>query len=188
MTKSIETRGPWEVLDKEVAFENPWIRIDHSNVLNPNGNKGIYSVVHYKNLAIGVVPLDDEINTWLVGQHRFPNDVYSWEIPEGGGLHEHDPVESAKRELLEEVGLKARKWTEIQTMHLSNSVSDEVGIIYLAQDLSMHEANPEDTEDLKIRKVSFDEYFQEVVDGRITDSLSVVAAFKIKHMMDNNQL
>jgi 8-oxo-dGTP pyrophosphatase MutT (NUDIX family) len=147
--------NPWKINSEKIIYDNPWINVTEYQVINPSGNPGIYGKVHFKNLAIGVVPLDDELNTYLVGQYRFPTDSYSWEIPEGGGPHADNPLDSAKRELLEETGLKANKWTELQRMHLSNSVCDELSIVYLAQGLEQHEAEPEDTEQLTVRKIHF---------------------------------
>ena len=116
-------------------------------MINPSGGNGIYGKVHFKNIAVGVIPLDEDWNTWLVGQYRFPLDQYSWEIPEGGGGMDEDPLEAAKRELLEETGLVAKEWTKILTMHLSNSVSDELAVIYLARELEQKDRlQPEETE------------------------------------------
>ena len=149
-------------------------------MINPGGGKGIYGKVHFKNLAIGIVVLDENYNTWLVGQYRYPLDQFSWEIPEGGGPLEDDPVKSAQRELLEETGITAKIWTEIQRMHLSNSVSDELAIIYLARDLRFGESDPEETEQLTIRKLPFAEAYEMVINGEITDSMSVAAILKVK--------
>src|SRR5690606_12738410 len=129
---------------------NKWINLTEYDVINPRGGHGIYGKIHFKNLAIGILALDENRNTWLVGQYRFAPDQFSWEIPEGGGPLGIDPLESAKRELLEETGLSAKKWQEVQRMHLSNSVSDEFAIIYLAQDLEQGEAQPEETEELHV--------------------------------------
>lgn len=157
--------NPWKITSAKNVYDNPWINVTEYQVINPSGNPGIYGKVHFKNIAIGVLPLDDELNTYLVGQFRFPLNQYSWEMPEGGGPEGTDPLESAKRELLEETGLKAAQWTEIQRMHLSNSVSDELSIIYLARDLSQFEAEPEDTEQLTIHKIPFAEMYQMVCNG-----------------------
>ncbi|WP_411275521.1 NUDIX domain-containing protein [Daejeonella sp.] len=173
-------KNPWKTLSEEKIYENPWISVTEHQVINPGGGKGIYGTVHFKNLAIGILALDDEANTWLVGQYRYPLDQYSWEIPEGGGAHGTDPLESAKRELLEETGISANSWSEIQHMHLSNSVSDELGIIYLARDLSFGESSPEETEQLTIKKLPFNEAYDMVMNGDITDSLSVAAILKAK--------
>lgn len=176
------TDNPWKTLNSEEKYNNNWITVTEHQVINPSGGQGIYGEVHFKNLAIGVLPLDDEHNTWLVGQYRYPLKAYSWEIPEGGGPLGTDPELSAKRELVEETGLVASKLTEIQRMHLSNSVSDELAIIYLAQDLQLGEAAPEETEDLQLIKVPFAKAVEMVMDGEITDSMSVAAILKV-HLM-----
>lgn len=173
-------KNPWKTLSEKKIYENPWISLTESQVINPGGGTGIYGKVHFKNLAIGVVVLDEEYNTWLVGQYRYVPDQYSWEIPEGGGKLEADPLDSAKRELLEETGISAASWVEIQRMHLSNSVSDELAIIYLAQNLSFGDSDPEETEELSILKLPFKDAYKMVIDGEITDSMSVAAILKVK--------
>ncbi|MBI1315473.1 NUDIX domain-containing protein [bacterium] len=174
------TANPWTVKQRTTAYENPWIRVEHNEVLNPSGRDGIYGVVRFKNWAIGILPIDDEGYTWVVGQYRFPLGEYSWEIPEGGGKLGVDPLASAQRELLEECGLKAERWTLIQTMSLSNSVSDERALIYLAEGLSQHEAEPEETEQLQIRRIPFSELYAGVLEGSVHDSLTVAAALRYR--------
>jgi 8-oxo-dGTP pyrophosphatase MutT (NUDIX family) len=178
-----EQLNPWKIIDQQQVYNNNWITVTHYNVINPSGNKGIYGKVHMKNVAIGVVPLDEELNTYLVGQYRFVLNEYSWEIPEGGAPLNDQPLASAQRELLEETGLKAQCWTQIQEMTLSNSVTDERCIIFLAQGLSQHAAMPEETEQLVVKKNSFEEVYQMVQTGKITDAVTVAAILKIKVMM-----
>jgi 8-oxo-dGTP pyrophosphatase MutT (NUDIX family) len=177
-------RNPWTILSERAVYDNKWIGVTEYDVINPNGGKGIYGVVHFKALAIGVVPLDEELNTWLVGQYRFPLEQYSWEIPEGGGDPAVPPVESAQRELLEETGLVAKEWTPIMEMHLSNSVSDEKAILFLARQLEQREPEPEETEQLVVRKVPFEEAYRMVMNGEITDSMSVAAILKVKILLN----
>jgi ADP-ribose pyrophosphatase len=181
-------QNPWKTLDKTLTYESPWISVEHHNVLNPAGKPGTYSVVHFKKLAIGVIPLDAENYTWIVGQYRYPLDVYTWEITEGGGDRDLDPVESAKRELLEECGIIAGEYTLIQQLQLSNSASDEVAYLFVARNLTFTDAQPEENEQLSIRKVHFDELYRMVEKGEITDSLSVAAVLKVKLMMLNHEL
>ena len=176
-------KNPWTTLKSEKIYDSPWISLTKHEVLNPGGNPGTYSVVHFKNLAIGILPLDKDNNTWIVGQYRYPINQYSWEIPEGGGNLEVLPILSAKRELLEETGITANKWTEIQRMHLSNSASDEFCVLYIAQDLSFGEAEPDDNEQLEARKLHFDELYKMVESGEITDSLTVTIVLKAKLLM-----
>ena len=180
--------NPWKITSEKAVYDNPWINVTEYQVINPSGNPGIYGKVHYKNVAIGVFPLDDDMNTYLVGQYRFVLGQYSWEMPEGGGPEGTDPLESAKRELLEETGLKAQNWTEIQRLHLSNSVSDELSILYLARDLEQFEAEPEDTEQLIIHKLPFNEVYQMVCDGRITDAMTVAVVLKVRLLLFENRL
>jgi 8-oxo-dGTP pyrophosphatase MutT (NUDIX family) len=181
--KDTSSNNPWKTLSSKDIYENPWISLTEHQVLNPNGGAGIYGVMHFKNLAIGIIVLDDDMNTYLVGQYRYPLNQYSWEIPEGGGKLDINPLESAQRELLEETGLKAGRWTLIQEMHLSNSVSDEKSLIFLAQDLSQHEAEPEETEVLQVKKLPFEQAYQMVLNGEITDSLAVAAILKTQLLL-----
>src|SRR3989344_5723313 len=134
-------------------------------------------------MALGILALDEDYNTWIVGQYRYTINQYSWEIPEGGGKWDIEPMESAKRELLEETGITAKKWTKILEMHLSNSASDEFSVLYIAQDLSFGKSEPEDTEQLEVKKLPFDDLYKMVEDGKVTDSLTVAAVLKVKLMM-----
>lgn len=182
------TSSPWKVLSSKEIYTNNWISLTEHQVLNPSGGEGIYGEIHFKNLAIGVIPLDENYNTWLVGQYRFPLKAYSWEIIEGGGHLQIHPLASAKRELQEESGITAHKFLEIQRMHLSNSVSDELAIIYIARDLKMGSAAPEETEELTLKKLPFEQAYQMVINGEITDSMSVAGILKTKILMQEGKL
>lgn len=183
-----EEKNPWKTLNTEIKFETPWIKVSQHDVINPAGNPGIYGVVTFKNLAIGVLPLDKEGNTWLVGQWRYPLNKYSWEIPEGGGPLSETPLASAKRELKEETGIVAGKYTEIATMHTSNSATTEYAILFVAQELTFHESEPEESEDLQIKKLPFEEAYNMVITGEITDSLSMIAILKTKILLSEGKL
>ncbi len=172
--------NPWTTLSSREVYDNQWIQIEEHQVINPAGGKGIYGKIHFKNKAIGIIALDETNNTWLVGQWRYPLNEWSWEIPEGGGPLHIDVLESAKRELKEETGIVANRWTMIQRVYLSNSVSDEECFLFLAEDLTHGESELEDTEaDMKVWKLPFDDALTMVLDGKITDSLSVMAILKV---------
>lgn len=173
-----EQPNPWKTLTNEVVYENPWIRVSHRDVINPSGNPGIYGLIHFKNHAVGVVPIDETNHTWLVGQYRYAMDCYSWEIPEGGCPKGQTPLEAAKRELLEETGISALDWTEIGNYHISNSVTDEAGTLFVARQLSFGQAAPEETEDLMIRRVPFSTAYEMVLNNDIKDTLSVIAILR----------
>lgn len=179
--------NPWKLLSATEVYDNPWIRVTEHQVLNPAGNPGIYGVVHFKNLAIGVVPYEKG-HIWLVGQYRFPLETYSWEIPEGGGKLDVPALESAKRELKEETGFTARHYEEIVWMDLSNSVSDESGVVFLATGLERGDSEPEEDEVLEVQKVSLEEAYQRVERGEIRDSLTVAAIYKMMLMKKEGRL
>jgi 8-oxo-dGTP pyrophosphatase MutT (NUDIX family) len=176
------TKNPWTIHSREVRYDNNWISVFHHECSTPLGTPGIYGVVHFKNKAIGIIALDDEDNIYLVGQYRFPLNRFSWEIPEGGGPLTEGPLATAKRELLEETGLVAEHWEELLHIALSNSVSDEEGVVFLARGLTQGEAAPEETEELYIKKVPVEEAYRMVNNFEITDSLSVAAIQKVMLM------
>ncbi len=174
MAKS-EDNNPWETLSTRLVYDNPWIRVREDAVLHPDGQPGIYGVVHFKNLAIGIVAIDAEGYVHLVGQYRYPLNRYSWEIPEGGCPEGEEPLQAAQRELLEETGLQAREWKLIGEADLSNSVSDERALYFLATGLTQGEAAPEGSEVLQRRRVSLNEALQMIDRQEITDALSILA-------------
>lgn len=175
-----DVKNPWTTLSGEMKYDNPWITVTEFQVINPSGGRGIYGKVHFKNKAIGVVPLDKDLNTWLVGQYRYTLNEWHWEIPEGGGKRDEDPQLSAQRELREETGLVANRWQNILHFHTSNSVTDEEGYIFLAEDLKEGESALEETEaDLKVWKLPFKDALQMALDGKITDGMSVMALLKV---------
>jgi 8-oxo-dGTP pyrophosphatase MutT (NUDIX family) len=175
-----DTMKSWTTLSSQQKYDNAWIDVTEFQVLNPAGKPGIYGKVHFKNKAIGIIPIDENMNTWLVGQHRYTLNEWSWEIPEGGGPLSVPVIESAERELKEETGLVAKKWTQILRTHLSNSVSDEEGFIFLAEDLTEGEKALEETEaDMKVWKLPVRDAIQMVLDGKITDSLSVMGLLMV---------
>jgi 8-oxo-dGTP pyrophosphatase MutT (NUDIX family) len=167
--------NPWQTTSTSVVYDNPWIRVREDQVIRPDGAPGIYGVVEFKNQAIGILPIDEEGNLYLVGQYRYALGRYSWEIPEGGCPAGEDPLAAAKRELLEETGLVAERWERLGSAHLSNCVSDEIAHFYLATSLDQREAAPEPTERLEVRRVPFDEALRMALEGQITDALSVLA-------------
>ena len=181
-------KNSWKTLSINTVYENPWIRVSHREVITPSDTEGIYGVVHFKNLAVGIVPLDDDGYTTLVGQWRYTLDQYSWEIPEGGCPAGQTPMETARRELREETGISAKKWKKILEFHTSNSVTDEFGMAFLARDLSYGAAEPEETEDIVVKKMPLAEAIEWMQEGRITDALSIMALQKVQIMSLRGEL
>lgn len=176
--------NPWKTKSKKKIYDNPWIRLEEHQVVIPSGKDGIYGKVIFKNKALGIIPLDEHRNTWLVGQFRYTLNEFSWEIPMGGGPVENDYLDSAKRELKEETGLSAKKWTKIMRIHTSNSVTDEEGFVFLAEDLTLGQTEFEETEQLYLQKVPLSKAVEMVMSGEITDAISIAGLLKVARLLN----
>ena len=170
----------WKMLSRRIVFENDWMHVFEDEVINPGGGRNLYGHVHFRNRAVAIVALDDSGHTWLVGQHRYTLDEYSWELPMGGAPLGEDPLEAARRELKEETGIEAREWKELMQLHTSNSITDEAGRVFVATGLTFGETNFEETEDITVRKLPFDDAVAMVLDGQITDAISAAALLRVQ--------
>jgi 8-oxo-dGTP pyrophosphatase MutT (NUDIX family) len=177
IVKFNQSENPWRTLASRDVYDNNWINVREDSVLRPDGERVIYGVVHFKNIAVGVLALDAD-DVYLVGQYRYTLESYSWEIPEGGCPEGEEPLRAAQRELEEETGLRAERWEKLCEAHLSNSVSDELAVLFLAFGLTQGEHNPEGTEQLSVRRVAFDEALRMALAGEITDAMSLLAIFQ----------
>ena len=170
----------WKQLSSRVVYDNDWMQVREDHVINPGGGENQYGHVHFKNRAVAIIALDEADNTWLVGQQRYTLGEYSWELPMGGAPLDEAPLDAAKRELQEETGLSALNWDEVLQLHTSNSITDEVGLVYVATRLMMGIPNTEETEDLEVRKLPIKAAVQMVLDGEITDAISVAALLQLQ--------
>lgn len=182
------TFNPWTTLSRTAVYENAWVLVEEHQVINPGGLPGIYGKIHFKNIAVAILPMDEEGFTWIVGQYRYPMDRYEWELPEGGCHEGEQPLVAAQRELAEETGLIAKWFTPVLEMQLSNSATDEVSISYLATGLSQGVSAPEDDEKLEVKKIHFDELVDMVERGDIRDALSVATILRVHLMKTKGQL
>lgn len=178
-------KNPWKTLNTREIYKNEWMKIREDQVITPSGMPGIYGVVE-THPAIGIVPLTNDLQTYLVGQYRYPLDVYSWEIPEGGGADGEKIIDGAKRELLEETGLTANEWIFLDTLYTSDSFTDEIGYIYLAKNLTQEAPQPDCTEDLQIKKLPFIEAYEMTLNGEIKDSIAIIGLTRVYHWLKKN--
>ena len=171
-------KSPWKTLSARTVYDNPWIRVEEHEVINPSGGQSEYGKVCFKNRAVAILALDDADRIYLVGQHRYTLDEYSWELPMGGAALGEDPQAAAERELKEETGLNAKHWTRLMHLHTSNSITDEHGFVYVARELTPGEQALEETEELEVKTVPFAEAVQWVLSGTITDAISAAGILR----------
>lgn len=169
----------WKRLSSRTVFENDWMEVREDHVINPGGGENQYGHVHFKNRAVAIIALDEQDNTWLVGQQRYTLNAWSWELPMGGAPLAEEPLDAAKRELREETGLEAADWQQLMCLHPSNSITDEVGLVYIATDLTIGEPDFEETEDIEIRRLPLRDAVRMVIDGEITDAISAAALLRV---------
>lgn len=180
--------NPWQTLSSREVYSNPWIRVREDQVINPSGKPGIYGVVEYKNRAVGVIPIDDEGHTWLVGQYRYTHNLYEWEIPEGGCPEGEELLDCAARELLEETGIIARDYEMLlDGIQLSNSVSDEKAYIFIARGLSFVSSKPEETEKLEVRRLPLTQAIDMALRGEIRDGMSVAGLLRVALLSEDRR-
>ena len=176
-------RGPWTITAQREVYDNPWITVKEYDVIRPDGAPGLYGVMEPKNLAVGVVPIFENGDTVLVGQYRFAIDMPSWECPEGGGPLGEEPLTTAKRELAEETGWSAANWRELNRMAVSNSVTSEWGVGFLAWGLSEGAPNREGAEaDMTVRRLPFQSALAMAMSGEITDAFSILMLGKADYL------
>ena len=176
----------WTLKDRETAFRNSWIAVERIDATDPGGQPAEYGVVRFANLAIGIVPYENG-RIWLVGQSRVPFERYSWEIPAGGG-DKANPLDAAHRELAEETGFRADRMEVITKLQMSNSVTDEEAIIYLATGLTKGETNFESSEDISLVSMTLDEGLELIEAGELVDGLTVTALYKLALMRAKGKL
>ena len=178
-----QKRGPWTITAQRQVYDNPWIAVQEYDVLRPDGSPGLYGVLEPKHLAVGVVPIFPNGDTVLVGQYRFALDEHSWECPEGGGALNEDPVVSARRELEEETGCRAEHWLELHRFAVSNSVTSERAVGFLAWGLSEGEPCREASEaDMVVKRLPFHKAYLMAMCGEISDAFSIMMLGKAEYL------
>jgi len=169
----------FRVIDSETLFEGHVISLRRDTVAMPGGGDSVREIVSHPG-AVAVVALDDQDRVVLLRQYRHPVADRLWELP--AGLRDADgepPLRTAQRELAEEVQLAAARWSLLANVYNSPGFSDELVLIYLAQELS-DVARPDgfvvehEEADMTVERVPLDEAVQRVFDGDIRNSSAVV--------------
>jgi len=185
MTKKDSESNPWTTLSSKTIYENQWLSFREDQVINPAGGEGIYGVASPKTVGVSAIPIDEDGNIWLVEQYRYPLGKYTWEICSGGAEKSENLLAAAQRELLEETGIRAEEWSTLAELDVSNSVTDAIGKIFIAQELSFAKARNEDLEDIAVTKVAFDEALGMLEHNQISDVTSIVGLLKLALQRDS---
>jgi ADP-ribose pyrophosphatase len=188
LKKARALSDPFTIIASKIAYENAWIKVEHQEIIRPDGAPGVYGIVHFANRAVAVLPLEANGDVWLVGQWRRPLNAWSWEIPEGGVPFDEDLEAGARRELEEEAGLIAGTFLKVLEFDTSNCVTDEVGTSYIAYDLTQGTLAPDPTEVLSLRRVHFTDLLAEIDQGLIRDGPTLATVLRAHQLALTNRL
>ena len=161
--------------DEQCVFEGRIFNVDRLQVRLPDGREGLRDVVRHPG-AVAIVALTDEGRICLVRQYRTSLGRVTVEIPAGKLDAGEDPLDCARRELVEETGMRAEKMAFLTTIATSDGFTDELIHIYMATGLSFDESSPDDDEFINVDLVDLPELVDAVLDGRIEDAKTVVGA------------
>lgn len=169
--------GPWKIRSTQIKYQNPWVSVREDKVIRPDGKNGIFGVVTMLP-GISVLPIDNKNFVYLTSEFHYAIGKNSLEVISGGIDKKEKILAAAKRELLEETGIKAKKWKNLGVVNPFTTVIKSPATLFLAQDLSFSKARPEGTEKIKIIKVKFSEALKMVLSGKITHAPSGVLILK----------
>lgn len=130
----MQNHNPLKTVSSKTVYKNPWMRVREDSVIRPDGSNGIYGVVESKDSVV-IVAMNDLKEMYLIRSFSYPVSSWRWGLPGGGGDDEHPEVAS-KRELAEETGIIANKWTRLGKTRVSSGLMTERMTVYLAQDLT----------------------------------------------------
>jgi len=175
--------NPWRTLGTRVIYANPWLRLREDRVIRPDGEEGIYSVVEMRP-SVGIVALNEAGEIALVTQWRYTLGRMSAEIPTGGSeSSDQSMLAAAKRELREETGLSAACWRELGFIDNSNGTTTDVAHMFLATGLQAGPDDQDAEERIVLSWLPFGRAVEQVLDGSITESVSVAAILKADYLL-----
>ena len=170
-----ERRGPWLRLGSRIVHRNPWYQVRRDRIVRPDGRPGAYYVIRTKGPSVFTVALDDRSRVCLLRIYRYPTDRDSWEVP-GGNSEGQAPLAAAKRELLEETGLRARTWRKAGVWQTVNGLSDELSYVFVASMLRASAGQRQLEEGIReVRFVAWSVLARMVRTGELSDGQSIVA-------------
>jgi 8-oxo-dGTP pyrophosphatase MutT (NUDIX family) len=167
---------PWQTLDSKVVYQNLWLKVHEDKTQMSNGKEGIYGFIEGGS-GVFIIALNKSDEIYLVESFRYPTQKWQWELPTGGLGADTEPVEAAKAELKEELGMIARKWTALNPYGPShNGFMQDLQYVYVAEELEEGEQKLGDFEAIRaVRAVPLDKLMLMIKDGTFADGQSLAA-------------
>lgn len=175
---TLEINGPWKVKKKILKYKNPWMEVSEHKVIRPDGKDGIYGEVRIID-GVSMLPIDEDGFVYLTKQFRYTLKKEIVEVPSGGIDKNEKPLEAAKRELKEELGIVAKDWIELGLVDLFTTIVKSNVTLYLARNLSFTKTENEGTENIKMVKIKLEKAIDMVINSKITGSDSCVLILKV---------
>lgn len=175
--------NPWKTLSSKTVYQNPWMRVREDAVVRPDGSDGIYGVMESKDSVV-IVAMNDLSEIYLIQSFSYPVSLWRWGLPGGGGDDEHPEVAS-KRELAEETGIIANKWTFIGKTRVSSGLMTERMAVYLAQDLTFGDRLDADDNDIieQGKFVSSTKIDDMIANDEIDDAQTITGIYLAQHWL-----
>ena len=170
-----------KITSSKQVYECKLFRVTEDEAVDPKTKFQIKrSVVRHIGSAV-MMAVDEKKRVLLVRQYRLPAEKYLWELPAGRLDPGEKPLQAAKRELKEETGYKARKWSKLASFWVSPGFVQERMTIFLAEDLIAGEATPMDDERIEARWFTRKELADMIAEGKIEDAKTMVGFLTWRH-------
>lgn len=180
--------GPWTIVSSETKYKNPWIEVVEDKVIQPDGKPGIYATIAIANgVGLSVLPIDDEGFVYLTREFHYGVGEYTLEVVSGGANKGEPPLEAAKRELKEELGIEAKQWTELGAVEPFTSYARLKAFLFLARGLELGEPHQDGTETIELVKMKLEKAVEMVMKGEITQGQSCTLILKAKLFLENEK-
>jgi 8-oxo-dGTP pyrophosphatase MutT (NUDIX family) len=164
--------GNWTIKETKQVFDNDFFKVLDDRVIKPNGENGSYATIEFVP-GVSVLPIDDEDFVYLTRQFRYSAGQETLEVV-AGGIEDESPLDAAKREVKEELGISAEEFDEIGTIQIDNSIIKGQSTLFVARKLTFGETDRDEAEEMETVKISFKDAVEKVFNGEITHAPSCI--------------
>jgi len=171
-----------KLISSEKLLETPIFSVTQDRAIDPDGFEIKRAIVQHGGSAV-MMPVDDKARVLLVRQYRLPAKAFMWELPAGRVDAGETVLQAAKRELVEETGFKAKKWTKLASFYVSPGFLAEKMTVFLAEDLKEGEQTPMEDERIQMQWFKAKEVDDMIADGKIQDAKTMVGFFRWRRLL-----